>query len=286
MLDDVVHTLACPHCGSELARSGNVLRCSRGHSFDIARQGYVSLLGATSAGTGDTAAMVQAREEFLNRGHYSPIADQLAMQVDIALPNGCVADVGAGTGYYLATVLDQLPGRDGLALDLSKFALRKAARCHPRVGAVACDAWQVLPVRTGSAALVLNVFAPRNGPEIHRVLAPGGVLAVVTPTPRHLAELVSTLGLLRVDERKQDRLTQTLGDRFVLSKRTTVEYTVEWGPDDVRAAVNMGPSAWHARTLPESSDPVDVTVSVDISLFLRQDRVEGSSHVSHRAIDH
>ncbi len=78
---------------------------------------------------------------------------------------GCAADVGAGPGYYLAAVLGQLPGRAGLALDVSKFALRRAARAHPRIGAVAADAWRRLPVADGAAAVVVNVFAPRSGPS-------------------------------------------------------------------------------------------------------------------------
>jgi 23S rRNA (guanine745-N1)-methyltransferase len=66
---------------------------------------------------------------------------------------GCVVDVGAGTGYYLAVVLERLTDRVGLALDVSKYALRRAARAHRRVGAVACDVWHGLPVATDSAAV-------------------------------------------------------------------------------------------------------------------------------------
>jgi len=70
MLDDVIRYLACPHCGAGLGRAGGVLRCPAGHSFDIARQGYVSLLppGGT-APSGDSPAMVAARAGFLP--HYA-----------------------------------------------------------------------------------------------------------------------------------------------------------------------------------------------------------------------
>lgn len=34
----------CPLCAQPLAEEGNCLRCAAGHSFDIARQGYVNLL--------------------------------------------------------------------------------------------------------------------------------------------------------------------------------------------------------------------------------------------------
>ena len=78
-------------------------------------------------------------------------------------------DLGAGTGRQLARVLDALPRRHGIALDVSRPALQRAARAHPRIGAVGCDIWGALPVRSAAAALVLNVFAPRNGDEIARV---------------------------------------------------------------------------------------------------------------------
>ncbi|WP_338067460.1 putative RNA methyltransferase, partial [Crossiella equi] len=143
MLPDVVDLLACPHCRDPLTLTGRTLRCPLGHSFDLAKQGYVSLL-AGDPGTGDTAAMVAARAEFLAGGHYAPVVEELVRAVGAV--TGPVLDLGAGTGHYLAQVLDRAATGPGLALDLSKFALRRAARAHPRAGAVVCDAWRPLPV--------------------------------------------------------------------------------------------------------------------------------------------
>src|SRR5205823_9615897 len=138
--------------------------------------------------------------------HYDFIGTALAAAARRVAAGGLVVDLGAGTGHHTATVLDALPGRLGLALDSSTYALRRAARAHPRLGAVACDGWRRLPVRDGAAGLVLDVFAPRNGAEFRRILAPGGALLVVTPEPAHLHELVDTLGLLAVDPDKDRRL--------------------------------------------------------------------------------
>ena len=208
MLAQVVGLLRCPHCRADLGLgdSGRAVSCPNRHSFDTARQGYLNLLpGDAGTGTGDNAAMVAARGTFLGAGHYDEIMDAVAAA---AVPriDGCCIELGAGTGHYLARVLDAAPHRTGLALDLSVHAARRAARAHPRMGAVVCDAWTALPVRSCVAAVVLSVFAPRNGPEIARVLRPGGALVVVTPTAAHLAELVNALGLISVDERKQQRL--------------------------------------------------------------------------------
>ncbi len=282
MLEDVVRFLICPYCGTDLAGGERTLRCRAGHTFDVARQGYVSLLpgGSRAAGSGDTAAMVAAREAFLGEGHYAPLARYLARHAADAVgeiaDHGCVVDVGAGTGYYLAEVLAGLPARGGqapagVALDVSKHALRRAARAHPRIGAVACDVWTGLPVRSGCAYLVLNVFAPRNGAELRRVLRDRGRLVVVTPTVRHLAELVPRLGLLSVDGRKKERVAQQLGPYFDLVDRHQVEYKMRLTHADVHALVTMGPSAWHTdpdatqARIAELPEPFEVTASVAVA---------------------
>ncbi|WP_416876200.1 putative RNA methyltransferase [Kitasatospora sp. SC0581] len=277
MLQDIERYLACPHCAQALTRHDRSLRCPAGHSFDLAKQGYVSLLaGDAHTGTGDTAEMVAARADFLAAGHYRPIAEALAEAAAVSgASDGLVADLGAGTGHYLAHVLDALPGTVGAALDISKFALRRAAKAHPRIGAVVCDAWRPLPLRDASAELMLNVFAPRNGPEIRRVLRPGGTLLLVSPTARHLRELVGALGLLSVDEEKQRRIDEKLGPYLEPAGRREVEFTLRLGPQDVRTVVGMGPSAWHtdperlAAALAELPEPVEVTASVAVAAYRR-----------------
>ena len=274
-LDDVIDLLRCPHCGAALERAGPLVSCGEGHSFDVARQGYLSLLARDRPGhAGDAAEMVAARERFLAGGHFDRLADELAEHVALAAgpEAGCIVDLGAGTGWYLARTLDRLPGAGGLALDLSKPALRRAARAHQRLAAVACDSWQPLPLRDGVAAAVLNVFAPRNGPEIARVLRPGGVAAVVTPRPGHLGELVAPLGLLTVDERKDERLAEQLHPRLEITDRRELEWGLRLDRAAARDAVAMGPSAFHiapadlderVAALPQ---PVDVTAAVRITL--------------------
>jgi 23S rRNA (guanine745-N1)-methyltransferase len=271
VLDDALHLLACPHCAGLLSRRDGSVSCAKGHSFDVARSGYLSLLpGDARLGSADSAEMVAAREAFLRAGHFDPLAEALGEEAERAgLPPGCVLDLGAGTGLYLARLLDRLPGRPGLALDLSKHALRRAARAHPRIAAVGCDAWRRLPVRDSAAALVLNVFAPRDGAEIARVLSPGGALLVVTPTAGHLAELVGPLGLLTVDERKQERLAAGLDAHLDPERRVEREWPLALAPTDVRSAVAMGPSARHVRpeALGTATAAMPVTASVAISTY-------------------
>jgi 23S rRNA (guanine745-N1)-methyltransferase len=129
--------------------------------------------------------MVAAREHFLGRGYYRPLAESvrsLAGQGD-GPGRGLVVDLAGGTGYYLAEILEALPRRNGLCIDLSLPALRRAARAHPRGAALAADVWQRLPLAARSAALVLSVFGPRNPAEIDRILTPDGALIIAAPVP-------------------------------------------------------------------------------------------------------
>ncbi|MEO8889569.1 MAG: hypothetical protein ABI301_01960, partial [Jatrophihabitantaceae bacterium] len=242
-----------------------------GHVFDLARQGYVSLFGGGSrANTGDTAAMVGARERFLGRGHYDRIAQAVSDAIEPDARGLCV-DLAGGTGHYLATVLDHHPELLGLDLELSTFALRRAARAHDRIAAVAADVWQRWPVRTGTAAAAISVFGPRNLAELGRVLAADGRFIVVTPTVRHLTELVERLGLVTVDPRKPERLEQQLA-RWHIESVTVLDYAVELSHRDVLDAVLMGPSAHHvdgavlAATVQVMPEPVTVTVSVSVTV--------------------
>jgi 23S rRNA (guanine745-N1)-methyltransferase len=271
VLADVVEYLRCPHCEAGLTLDGAVIRCAAGHSFDVARQGYVNLLpGRPRSGSGDSPRMVDARERFLGAGHFEPLADALVTAA-AAGGGGCLLDLGAGIGWQLARVLATQPERQGIALDVSRPALQRAARAHPRIGAVGCDIWGALPVRSRAAALVLNVFAPRNGEEIARVMAPDGRLVVVTPTRHHLEELTGPLGLLSIDSDKRDRLERELGPRLEQLSSEEREWRMSLGPADLEALVMMGPSGFHTHpeelhvrvaALPER---VDVSASVNVS---------------------
>jgi 23S rRNA (guanine745-N1)-methyltransferase len=268
----VTDHLACPVCGRDLSLEDSALTCADNHSFDVARQGYVSLFsGGRRANTGDTAPMVAARERFLAGGHYAPIARAVCDATTAAAP-GLAIDLAGGTGYYLAAALDSHPEIVGLDLDLSIPALRRAARAHDRLGAVAADIWQQLPVRAGTASCVLSVFGPRNPTEIRRVLEPGGCLVLVTPTARHLIELVAPLGLVGVDPNKAERVDQQLAGWTRVS-RQTVDYPIELDHEQVRDVVQMGPSAHHVSEsaltteLDALPEPLSVTVSVAVSVL-------------------
>jgi 23S rRNA (guanine745-N1)-methyltransferase len=269
--------LRCPVCGDQLRLTTTQLICGNGHSFDIARQGYVNLTaGRANPGTADTAAMIAAREEFLGRGYYRPLARSLASLARGCEPSGdgLVVDLAGGTGYYLAAALDALPHRHGLCVDLSTAALQRAARAHPRAAAAGADVWQHLPLASASAALVLSVFGPRNAAEIDRILTAGGVLIVAAPGEAHLQELRGPLGLIGVDQRKPQRLADAFG-HYANAGSQELGYQLSLGHAGLMAVTAMGPSAHHiapsalADRIQALPSPVAVTVDLRISAYRR-----------------
>jgi 23S rRNA (guanine745-N1)-methyltransferase len=285
VLADVAAVLRCPVCGAAVALEPTALQCLSGHSFDVARQGYVNLMTRVGAGTADTATMVAARERFLRAGHYAPVMRAVADAVRDAVAAGrgsgaampldaVLLDAGAGTGDYLAAALTALPHAVGVALDSSVPAVRRAARAHERIGAVVADVWQRLPIADGAVDVVLNVFAPRNAAEFVRVLRPGGALVVVTPLPAHLAELTGPLGLLSVDPDKDERLRATLGGTFENRGGTEVSGRLRLSRPEALAAVEMGPSAHHvdasyAGVVNRWPEPIEVGYAVRVSSYTR-----------------
>jgi 23S rRNA (guanine745-N1)-methyltransferase len=271
VLDDVVPVLRCPTCAQGLARAGSTLHCPAGHGFDIARQGYVNLLTGRGPSGAETPEMLAARAALHDAGHLAPISVAIVELVPERV--GLALDVGAGTGHHLAAVLVARPGSAGVALDISKAAARHSARAHPAIGSVVADVWQRLPLADGCADVLLDVFAPRHGAEFDRVLQPAGTLIVVTPTARHLAELVAPLGLLTVDPAKAERVEESLHRWFEPSDRRACDYLLALSREETARLVAMGPSAWHttgegvAQRLATWAEPITVTMSVEVTAY-------------------
>ena len=83
----------CPICGGPLERGPSAYSCPAGHSFDLAREGYVHLLPANrmhSKMPGDDKGMAAARRDFLSKGYYSSLLNTLCIEILSRFPPGAV----------------------------------------------------------------------------------------------------------------------------------------------------------------------------------------------------
>jgi 23S rRNA (guanine745-N1)-methyltransferase len=273
-LEQVLDLLQCPHCGQSLELQDRSLRCAQGHSFDIARQGYVNLLTRPVKGShADTAEMLTARERFLAAGHYRPLADRIAQLAQDVRPTK-LAEIGAGTGYYLSAVLDRLPDARAIATDISPAATRRAARSHDRLGAVVADTWHGLPIKDDLLDLIMVIFAPRNPAVFARLLRPGAALLVAAAGAGHLVEIRQPLGLLEIEAGKQQRLADQFAGTFALEHAETFGRPMDLTASDLVDLVAMGPNAHHqddrlAGRIESLDPPVTVSCVVELSLYRR-----------------
>ncbi|MDX1466980.1 MAG: methyltransferase domain-containing protein [Halomonas sp.] len=287
--------LACPLDGEALTRRDGAWRCSAGHSFDIARQGYVHLLPVQqkrSRDPGDSKAMVAARQRFLEAGHYRPVADAVARAVLAGTgpePLSCL-DAGCGEGYYLRELArtcdekrDEVGAEKGeappslslLGLDISKWAVLAAARQGKQAGVPA--SWVVgsnahLPVQTGTLDRLLCLFGFPVAAEFARVMRPGGVLLTAEAGSDHLRELREIIYPRLKPERAAEsaapagfaRLdTETLRYPLALEGAAPIADLLAMTPHLYRASVE-------GRERAAALDALTVTVEVRLTRYVRQ----------------
>ncbi len=259
MLSHIIDVLADPIDGTPLQGVEDFTRLvsESGHSYDVARQGYVTLAGGAGLRySGDDAEMIADRETFLAGGHFAPFVEATSDAVHDVLDAAEVADdatpviceIGAGTGYYLSHTLDSVAGSRGIGVDVSVHAAKHLAKCHPRIGAIVADAWARLPIQSNSVDAITVIFAPRNAAEFARILKPKGQVIILTPETGHLAELRAPLGIIEVEEGKVDRMIeQAAGHLQQVGESELVEFEMMLDQKSIETQIGMSPSARHIK---------------------------------------
>ncbi len=178
----------CPVCKNRLLPYINTYRCKNGHSFDLAKSGYVNLLLNNAQGRhGDDKLMVKARTVFLEKGYYLPLAEKITEIAEEHKPETLI-DAGCGEGYYTEKLSKLGYIKEIIGIDISKEALKAAAKrkCGFKL---AVGSTSDMPVESEASDMLINVFSPFFGEEFRRVLKKGGYIIRVIPLEKHLHEL-------------------------------------------------------------------------------------------------
>jgi 23S rRNA (guanine745-N1)-methyltransferase len=173
-----------------LVRDEGRLVCSQGHSFDVARSGYVNLLqpqDRRSKEPGDTTAALSARRRLHDRGVTEPFLYAIAQLLSPS-PSDVVLDAGCGDGFYLGS-LSRETGFDAHGVDISIPAVNSAARRYPECHWVVANADRFVPYAGRTFSIILSITARMNSSEFRRILRDDGRLLVALPSPEDLIEL-------------------------------------------------------------------------------------------------
>jgi 23S rRNA (guanine745-N1)-methyltransferase len=255
--------------------------CTKGHSFDLARSGYVNLLPVNrkhAKNPGDNAVMMRARKRFLDAGYYGTLQEALKrVVVSYARAGGILLDAGCGEGYYTAGMGEalteaQIPMQI-YGVDISKSAADAAAKRYPQ-GKFAVGSVFHLPVADRCCDVLTTIFAPYCGEEYHRVLRKNGVMIMVIPGQQHLWGLKEAI----YDVPYPNAVRDYALEGFELIQ---AEYVDSWmklvRPEDIQNLFQMTPYYYktgreeHARL--EKLETLSTQISFEILQYRRVEYV-------------
>lgn len=242
---------ACPVCQDALTLAECHWYCHNSHSFDVAKSGYVNLLlphQKASKRPGDSAAMLRARREFLDSGHFQPVALAVSESINRQLEPVTnkprrLLDIGCGEGYYLRQLSGSLHGQWLMAgLDIAKDGVQMAAKSDKHSTWV-CASSARIPLMDNSLDVLLRVFAPADNQQILRVLREHGLLIAVTPAAEHLLEIKKAL----YDEvTLHQKPNCPAGFEVVGEQQVSYDLLLET-PEQIHALLTMTPFFWRGH---------------------------------------
>ena len=270
--------LLCPKCRGALGRREKSLVCSLGHTYDIARQGYVNLLLGSAALHGDNREMIAARRMFLEKGLYASLRHRVAELAAGTVPSqGVILDAGCGECYYTEAVAQACLEKEKeaaiLGFDVSKEAILAGSRrrCASLFTASSYD----IPLRNSSVDLILCMFAPLATEEFYRILRPEGRLLLAVPGRRHLWEMKKVL--YDTPYENQPQASDPKG--FLLEERIPVEERVFLeDPETIASLFAMTPYFYRTpkagRERLSALSSLETEISFEILLYRRRESPE------------
>ncbi|EMI57967.1 methyltransferase domain-containing protein [Rhodopirellula sallentina] len=262
------------NCQNTLVPSDAGLTCDARHHFDRAKQGHWNLTqpqDRKSKTPGDCDDAVMARHRWLARGHAEGLVAELSPWIEKkgADKTFRTLDLGCGEGYFGPALFSDEP--DGYCgIDLSKTAIKLAARRWPAATWVLANADRELPVADASVDRIVSLFGRRPITEIQRCLSPEGICVIAVPGEEDLIELREHVQQAGHRRRRGDMIIEEMeGTGLRCVEQRTWKHQVTLDSDAIHDALAMTYRAVrHSQQARLSSiDTMDVTLAADLLLF-------------------
>lgn len=234
----------CPVCSENLILQERTYRCKNNHCFDCAKSGYVNLLRSQVSSKkrhGDDKLMIRSRTAFLEKGYYQPLLEGILAEcdrLDTKMVHLC--DIGCGEGWYTDGIFKHLRDKGHIVqmegIDISKDALAVLSARNHYIGAAVASI-SALPIERESAHMLVNLFAPFDEGEFHRVLKKGGYWVKAIPLERHLWGLKCAI----YETPYENKVTIEEHEGFTLVSRQDICYNIHLEGEDIQNLFRMTP---------------------------------------------
>ena len=225
--------LMCPLCDTDFCVSENKnLICANNHSFDIAAKGYVNLIpNQKQSSDYYSKQLFESRAHVFEAGAYDKIYGEIA---DVILSkfahinngkNVTILDVGCGEGYYAAKLSELSEIKTNVfAIDIIKDAILASCKKKAPVKWLVADLTKI-PLKNGSADVLLNILTGANYDEFKRVLSDIGIIIKVIPGKDYLKEIRGIVKeKLRNKEYSNKDVLEYLQKHIKIIEKRTVNY--------------------------------------------------------------
>lgn len=251
--------ILCPVCKNELIRNDGSYKCINNHNYDIAKQGYVNLNMHNSQNTGDNVEMINARYNFLNKGYYSFLLDEINK---LLTTNENLIDLACGEGYYTSKFVCT----DKIGIDLSKQGLKIASKNDSNTTYILSSIFHN-PLMDKCADNIATIFAPIAKQEIVRLLKDDGKFILVKPNEKHLYELKQVI----YDNPYLNEIENIEIDGLLLDKEMRIEDKATLNNEDINNLFMMTPyyntTSKQDKEKLKNIDKLEITFSFIIDVY-------------------
>ena len=258
--------LKCPICSSSftLGNNSKSMICSRGHNFDMAKQGYVNFCGGSMGKLYEDKELFRARRNIYEAGFFRGVEEAVSGSLKELLnkEGSVIAEAGCGEGSLLSFLQRENPGHSYIGLDISKSAVKMAAQQNGQISWLVADVCKI-PLKDGSIDCLIDMLTPANYGEFQRILKPGGYIIKIIPNDGYLTELRQRLGKKAYEDKEVDKF---FSRHFALICQKQIKYTFVCEPSVQEDIYVMTPMSGKADGN-GSRDKVD-SVTMDLSILI------------------
>lgn len=248
-----VSIFKCPICDSPMkVQDLKSIVCSKRHTFDFAKQGYLHLMTHPIKTNYNRALFEARREVIINSDFFNPLHTEMTRIIGKYTTSQdifSIVDMGSGEGSHLYNISNELQLNFaktvvGIGLDISKEGILEAAKHYEDNIWIVADLAQT-PLNDHTVDVMLNILSPSNYEEFNRLLKDDGIIIKIIPRKEYLKELRHYFyGKSEKKDYSNEKVIELFHDNFDVIDKSAIHYTSTLDESTLRALVKMTPLTW------------------------------------------